>query len=236
MRNRSIQVLAILGGLSLALAFLPGCGKKGGGEGEGTAVLPDTLEAFGQKMEWLIPRSFEALEFACQNKADQKIDAAVSLNAYIPPGKFFSLFEGVDVTFRSLYYGLGEFNAVSPVDPEISIDSLMALLQLEARSRMAEQVRLVEEQVGNITDEVQKKNAEEDLDKMRSILAQIEASGVMLHGAEVIAYPEDLKGLMFHPDGLIRVIFPGMPAEGSWVRMSPPRFEQLMKAGGGDQG
>ena len=236
MRRRSIQVLVILGGLSLILAFLPGCGKKGGGEGEGTAILPDTLESFSQKMEWLIPRSFEALEYACQNKADQKIDAAVCLNIYVPPGKFFSLFEDLEVAYRNLYYGWGEFNAVSPVDPEIPIDSLMALLQLEARSRLAEQVRLVKEQVGNITDEVQKKTAEEDLDKMESILAQIEENGVMLHGAEVIAYPEDLKGLMFHPDGLIRVIFPGMPAEGSWVRMPPPRFEQLMRAREGDAG
>jgi hypothetical protein len=53
---------------------------------------------------------------------------------------------------------------------------------------------------------------------------------VLLYGAEVKAYPEDLKGLMFRPEGIIRVIFPGVPQEGSWVRLSPFHFERMMRA------
>lgn len=228
MRYRSTAGAGLF--LAAVLVFSPGCGKKGSGEGEEIKALPDTLQSFSKKIEWLIPRSFESLEYACQNKADQEIDAAVNLNVYVPPEKFFALFEGLPVVYRSLYYGWEGFNAVYPVDPDLPLDSTVALMQLEARSRLTEQVRLVEEQVGNVTDEVQRKNVEADLAEMKGTLENVEAHGVMLYGGDVRAFPEDLKSIMFNPDGIVRVIFPGVPTEGSWVRMSPYRFDRLMQS------
>ncbi|MBN1824624.1 MAG: hypothetical protein JW958_00070 [Candidatus Eisenbacteria bacterium] len=231
MRNR---FFAITGGvllLALVLALGAGCGGKGEGEEQAAiSQIPDSLETFAQKIAWLIPQSFQSLEFACANKADQKIDAAINLKAYVPAETFFSLFEGIDVAYRNLYYGWETFGAVYPVDPQLPMDSTMVLLQLEARSRLVEQIRLVEEQVGNITDEAQRLQVEKDLDEMRATLKQVEEGGVRLYGAEVRALPNDLKSIMFRPEGLVRVIFPGIPQEGSWVRISPTRLERLLQA------
>jgi hypothetical protein len=122
------------------------------------------------------------------------------------------------------------FSSVFTVDPTLPIDSTMSLLQLEARSRLAEQIRYAEEQIGNVTDELQKANVQKELEGLKKGLGEIETNGVLLYGAEVKALPEDLKNLMFRPEGLIRVIFPGVPQEGSWVRLSPFHFERMAQA------
>ncbi|MFH1276802.1 MAG: hypothetical protein ABIK65_00255 [Candidatus Eisenbacteria bacterium] len=224
MRYRSTAGRTIL--LGAALVFLAGCGKKGGGEGKEIKTIPDSLQSFSQKIEWLIPKSFESLEYACLNKADMEIDAAINLNRYVPPAVYFDMFRDISATHRNLYYGWEGFSAVYPIDPSLPVDSTLTLMQLEARSRLTEQIRLVEEQVSNITDEVQRNNVEKDLEAMKQSLDHVESEGVSLYGGEVRAFPEDLKSLMFLPEGLIRVIFPGVPSEGSWVRMSPFRFEK----------
>lgn len=229
MRFRSTAGTAFI--LGAALVFLAGCGKKGGGEGEEIKTLPDTLQSFSQKIEWLIPKSFESLEYACLNKADQEITVAVNLNQYVPPAVYFALFEEITVDHRNLYYGWEGFSAVYPIDPALPVDSTLSLMQLEARSRLTEQIRLVAEQVGNITDEVQRQNIERDLEAMRASLDHVESEGVALYGGEVRGYPEDMKSLMFRPEGLIRVLFPFAddkpPSEGSWIRISPFRFRQM---------
>ena len=134
----------------------------------------------------------------------------------------------MDVTYRNLFYGWEAFSSTYPVDPDLSIDSTMALVQLEARSRLVEQIRLVEEQISNVTTESTLEAVENDLSQMRAALERIESSGISLYGAEVKARPLDLRSLMFRPEGYIRVIFPGVPQEGSWVRMSPHDVEQFM--------
>ena len=65
MSFRKIAASAALLVLLSALAPL-GCGRKGGEEGEEIKALPDTLESFSQKIAWLIPRSFESLEYQCR--------------------------------------------------------------------------------------------------------------------------------------------------------------------------
>lgn len=229
MRSRTLALGSVLVCLA-TLLVQPGCGKKAEKEPEEIKTLPDSLVSFREKIDWLIPRSFESLEYACQNKADQEIDAAISLHAFVPAEKFLGIFEGVAVQFKRLYYGYEVFSSVFTVDPTLPIDSTIALLQLEARSRLAEQIRYAEEQIGNVTDDLQRQNVERELGGLKAGLAEIEANGVMLYGAEVRAYPEDLKGLMFRPEGLIRVIFPGVPTDGSWVRISPFHFDRMMQA------
>ncbi|MFH1680316.1 MAG: hypothetical protein ABIH26_06680 [Candidatus Eisenbacteria bacterium] len=216
--------------LALLLFVLPGCGKKGEKKGEGTAVLPDTLMSFREKIDWLIPRSFESLEYACQNKADQEIDAVINLQVFVPSAKFLSLFDGIDVKFRKFYYGYERFSSMFTVDPALPVDSTMALLKLEARSRLAEQVRFAEEQLENVTDSLQREGARVELEGLKKGLGHLDSLGVFLYGAEVKGYPEDLKGLMFRPEGFIRVIFPGVPEEGSWVRISPFYFSRMLRA------
>jgi hypothetical protein len=226
MRFGSTAATAVLLFLGLTLVFCSG-GDRGEG-GEGVTTLPDTLETFTKKLNWLIPKSFQSLEYACQTFPDSVVDAAINLNVYLPQEEFFSLFKGIDVRYRSLYYGWEAFSSTYPVDPGLPMDSTLALLQLEARSRLVEQVRLVEEQVSNITDETTRRAMENDLSEMRATLEKIESSGVSLYGAEVQGLPNDLKSLMFRPEGYIRVIFRGVPQEGSWVRMSPYDVEKMM--------
>lgn len=230
MRTRSNGVRTFVLCLALLLLAAPGCGRKGEKEKEGIAALPDTLTTFREKIDWLIPRSFESLEYAVQNRADEEIDAAINLHAYVPAGKFLSLFEGIDVKFRRFYYGWEGFSSIFLVDPVLPIDSTMALLQLEAKSRLAEQVRFAEEQLRNVTDSLEQASASLELGGMRKGLAHIDSVGVSLYGAEVGAFPQDLMGLMLRSDGMIRVIFPGLPGEGSWVRVSPYHFNRMLRA------
>jgi hypothetical protein len=225
--STSGRAVLVLSALLLAAPF--GCGKKEKGK-EAVAALPDSLVQFRQKIGWLIPRSFESLEYACRNKADEVMDAAINLNAFVPPAKFLSLFQGVEVKFQKLYYGWETFGSVFTVDPNLPADSTMALLQVEARGRISDRIRVMEEELRNVTEETARERAEAELAELRKGLAHVEAEGALIYGAEVRAYPEDLKGLMFRPEGIIRVIFPGVPQEGSWVRISPYYFDRMMKA------
>jgi hypothetical protein len=230
MRTRSNGIRSVVICLALLLLAAPGCGKKGEREAEGTAGLPDTLMTFREKIDWLVPRSFASLEYASRNRADEEIDAAINLQAYVPAGRFVSLFEGIDVEFRKFYYGWEGFSSIFLADPTLPIDSTLALLQLEAKSRLAEQVRFAEEQLRNVTDSLQQESATLELDGMRKGLAHVDSVGVSLYGAEVRAFPQDLMGLMLRSDGMIRVIFPGVPGEGSWVRVSPFHFNRMLRA------
>lgn len=211
------------------LVLLPlfgGCGKQK--EQEAVTELPEELDTFTKRLEWLIPESFKSLEYACENKADQKIDAAINLKTYVPADRFFLMFKEIEAEFRNIYYGVDLFHGIYPVDPRLSSDSTMALMRIEARSLLGTQIRQMEEQVSNITDETLRGQAEGKLQEMRDIGLKIEQHGVLLYGAELRALPRDLKNLMFHPDGLIRVIFPGVPRTDSWVRLSPYSIERKL--------
>ncbi len=148
----------------------------------------------------------------------------------MPETQFFAQFEGKEVTFYNLYYGVGNFSGIYPVDPSLHIDSTLALLNLEARSRLTENLRIGGEEVSNITDEVQRGRAEGELEKLRGSLEKLDQTGrVDYHGCELKALPADLMALMNNPDRLVRVIFPGNPTDGSWVRLSPYRMQLLIE-------
>ena len=227
MRSWQRQIVA---GVVCVLVLLPlfgGCGNQK--EKEAVTEIPVENDTFTKKLDWLIPESFKSLEYACENKADQEIDAAINLKTYVPADRFFLMFKDIEVEFRNIYYGIDSFSGIYPVDPRLASDSTMTLMQIEARSLLGMQIRQMMEQISNITDETLRGQAEGKLQEMRNVDLKIEQYGVLIYGAEMRAFPRDLKNLMFHPDGLIRVIFPGVPRTDSWVRLSPYSIERKLE-------
>jgi hypothetical protein len=224
----------LTGAAMLALIVLAGCGGKKEDEEMSREelakqILPDSLP-FTEKINRLTMLSFQNLQQLVDNHPDERRDFAVATNALMPRNEFFKLFEDKDVTFYNLYYGIGNFSGVYPVDPSLPIDSTVSLLNLEARSRLAENLRIGNEEVANITDEMQRGRAEDELEKLRHSLEELDEEGeVSYHGCELQALPGDMMSLMNAPDRPIRVIFPGNPSEGSWVRLSPYRMQLLIE-------
>jgi len=217
----------------LALIVLAGCGGKEeeeiSQEELAKQIIPDSLP-FTEKINRLTSLSFQKLEQLVNEHPDERRDFAVATNALMPREGFFKLFEGKNITFYNLYYGMGNFSGVYPVDPALPIDSTLSLLNLEARSRLAENLRIGNEEVANITDDLQRGKAEGELEKLRHSLEELDEKGeVSFHGCELEALPGDMMSLMNEPNRPIRVIFPGNPKEGSWVRLSPYRMQLLIE-------
>lgn len=221
--------------LSLAIAFsiagiMFGCSKEDPLESleeRRARIIPDSL-SFTKKIERLIPHSLFRLQTLAENHADSTTYAAINLMKFVPYSEVDKMFENRGFTIHQLYYGMGAFSGIYPVDPTIPMDSTLALLRLEARTELAENIRLGSEEVANIADEVQRKKVEEELDRMRTSLVGLDQSGPQFYGAEVEGRPPVLLALMQHPDQLVRVVFPGQPSDGSWVRLSPARYQVIM--------
>ena len=228
MRYRLVSISGCVFTALMILILAQGCAKKEEQqEGLAQQIIPDSL-SFTQKVERLIPYSLQNVQQLVDNHPDEPRDFAINLNTYLPRDEFFALFEGREFEFISLYHGMGVFSGIYPVDPTLSLDSTIALMNLEARTQLAENVRIGSEEVSNITDDIQRQNVEAEIDRLRDALEQVdEVGGVLFYGAEVIARPGDALSLMQAPGRVVRVVFPGNPSEGSWVRLSPERMAQL---------
>lgn len=224
----------LLPGVAMMIAIIiAGCGGKQEEEMSreelAKQIIPDSLP-FTEKINRLTMLSFQNLDQLVQNHPEIPRDFAIATNTLMPRTDFFNLFEGKELTFYNLYYGVGNFSGVYPVDPSLPIDSTLALLNLEARARLTENLRIGNEEVSNITDSVQRERADKELAKLHKSLEDFDSSGeVSYHGCELQALPGDLMALMNNPNRPVRVIFPGNPTEGSWVRLSPYRMKLLLE-------
>ncbi len=229
MNGKKLLFVAAVTTAAVALLLLSGCGKKPEEQAQlsreelAKQIIPDSL-SYTEKVSRLTALSFQNLSTLVQNHPEERHDFGVALTKLLPKEEFFALFEGKDIKFFNLYYGVGSFSGIYPVDPALDIDSTLAQLNLEARSSLAENIRIGNEEVANITDEVQREKAQAELDKLAKSLEELDSGGgVQFYGCEVEALPGDLMALMNNPDRVIQVIFPGDPTEGSWVRLSPYR-------------
>ncbi len=230
MINRKLPTGLMFGVLIVAILIVAGCGGKKdeqtSQEDLAAQIVPDSLP-FTEKINRLTMLSFQKLDQFVQNHPEDRRDFGVAMNQLMPKDRFFPLFDGKDVTFYNLYYGVGIYSGIYPVDPSLPIDSTLSLLHLEARSQLAENLRIGTEEVSNITDDVSRGKAEGELAKLSASLEELDEAGISYYGCELQAFPGDLMKLMNNPKRVVRVIFPGNPTDGSWVRLSPYRI-QLM--------